>query len=246
MASDKSRAPGRDRTGIVCLEDRFSTIEIRGQRILSAKTATLPSARQSDMPKPPRRENSSRIRESNPYLHHGKVSLCHSTNTTYEVVWRPSPELNRNASALQAEGMTHSPTWPGVKLSGRQDSNLRFPHPKCGGLPLAYARSIPLIGSQRAMLFPESGVASFIRKIMDGPTGVSPICLPVPITGVLSTPEVVVGMAGFEPAAPSSRTKCAAKLRHIPKPESSATDSGYCFSRATGDRCGPWSRTKNL
>ena len=25
-----------------------------------------------------------------------------------------------------------------------------------------------------------------------------------------------IGMTGFEPAAPSSRTKCATKLRHIP------------------------------
>ena len=28
--------------------------------------------------------------------------------------------------------------------------------------------------------------------------------------------ECTIGMTGFEPAAPSSRTKCATKLRHIP------------------------------
>ncbi len=27
---------------------------------------------------------------------------------------------------------------------------------------------------------------------------------------------IIIGMTGFEPAAPSSRTKCATKLRHIP------------------------------
>ncbi len=27
---------------------------------------------------------------------------------------------------------------------------------------------------------------------------------------------VIIGMAGFEPTAPSSRTKCATKLRYIP------------------------------
>lgn len=28
--------------------------------------------------------------------------------------------------------------------------------------------------------------------------------------------RIVVGMAGFEPATPSSRTRCATKLRYIP------------------------------
>ena len=29
--------------------------------------------------------------------------------------------------------------------------------------------------------------------------------------------NIQIGMTGFEPAAPSSRTKCATKLRYIPK-----------------------------
>lgn len=33
---------------------------------------------------------------------------------------------------------------------------------------------------------------------------------------VLGTESAVVGITGFEPATPSSRTKCATKLRHIP------------------------------
>ena len=38
-----------------------------------------------------------------------------------------------------------------------------------------------------------------------------PAGLPRGITAVIR-----IGMTGFEPAAPSSRTKCATKLRHIP------------------------------
>ena len=38
--------------------------------------------------------------------------------------------------------------------------------------------------------------------------------------GVNSTLSMLVGMTGFEPAAPSSRTKCATGLRYIPKKKS--------------------------
>ncbi len=34
--------------------------------------------------------------------------------------------------------------------------------------------------------------------------------------GRQNRPLLRIGMTGFEPAAPSSRTKCATKLRHIP------------------------------
>ena len=39
-------------------------------------------------------------------------------------------------------------------------------------------------------------------------------------------PLTLVGVAGFEPAASSSRTKRAAKLRHTPPPARAAPGSG--------------------
>ena len=44
---------------------------------------------------------------------------------------------------------------------------------------------------------------------------------PIPLSGIscgdFGSKSVLVGVAVFEPATPSSRTRCATKLRYIPK-----------------------------
>ena len=49
----------------------------------------------------------------------------------------------------------------------------------------------------------------------------------------MASDRCTIGMTGFEPAAPSSRTKCATKLRHIPPQKwhykKGVADFGYDF-----------------
>lgn len=96
--------------------------------------------------------------------------------------------------------------------------------------PTFYRHRVALSGGEED----EGDLASLVGRLwVERPRGALPLDRKNPVPPVVepgSNVQPLVGMAGFEPAAPRSQSGCATKLRHIPGPAFPIK----CTRRATG------------